>query len=409
MFNRDNWQEIFHSIKNNKLRTFLTGFSVAWGIFILVLLLASVNGMKNGFTGQFGNDAANSINMYARATTEPYGGFEAGRRIQFTNNDIVYIRGNFADSYEHISPIFNKQVTARFKRETGSYSVIGVNEEYQHIEIVDIDKGRQLNTADVRSKSKVMVVGRLVAKDLFDEENPIGQFLEINGITYNVVGVFSDDDDDRSERNIYAPYTTLQRIYGNTDNISSIALTYNPQFSLAQALTFSDQLEVLFKRKYKVSPDDQSAIGVRNRAQGFSDVNSFTGLLSMMSIGVGFLILIAGIVGIGNILVFIIKERTKEIGIRKALGARPNQILSLVLYESIVITTISGFVGLLFAMGILAIVAPLIDTPAFSNPSVDVSTVVIATLVLIISGVVAGWVPARKASKVRPIVALNSD
>ena len=254
-----------------------------------------------------------------------------------------------------------------------------------------------------------MVLGKLVVKDLFKNEDPIGEFLEVNGITFKIIGVFSDDDDDRSERNIYTPYTTLQRIYGNTDNINSIVMTYNPLFSLAEALTFSDKLEVVFKRRYKISPDDQAGIGVRNRAQGFSDVNSFTGLLSAMSIGVGFLILIAGIVGIGNILVFIIKERTKEIGIRKALGAKPGQILKLVLYESIFITTISGFAGLLFAMSILAVIAPLIDTPAFSNPSVNTSTVVTATIVLIISGVVAGWVPARKASKVRPIVALNSD
>tara|TARA_R110000868_G_scaffold102146_7_gene281387 strand:+ start:48449 stop:49678 length:1230 start_codon:yes stop_codon:yes gene_type:complete len=409
MFDRDIWQEIFHSIKSNKLRTFLTGFSVAWGIFILVLLLASVNGMKNGFTGQFGNDAANSINMFARSTTEPYGGFEAGRRIQFKNTDIDYIKGNFPDEHEYISQIVNRQVSARYKRETGSYSVVGVNEEYQNIEKTDIEKGRQLNKADIINKSKVMVLGKLVVKDLFKNEDPIGEFLEVNGITFKIIGVFSDDDDDRSERNIYTPYTTLQRIYGNTDNINSIVMTYNPLFSLAEALTFSDKLEVVFKRRYKISPDDQAGIGVRNRAQGFSDVNSFTGLLSAMSIGVGFLILIAGIVGIGNILVFIIKERTKEIGIRKALGAKPGQILKLVLYESIFITTISGFAGLLFAMSILAVIAPLIDTPAFSNPSVNTSTVVTATIVLIISGVVAGWVPARKASKVRPIVALNSD
>lgn len=409
MFDRDIWQEIFHSIKSNKLRTFLTGFSVAWGIFILVLLLASVNGMKNGFASQFGNDAENSITMFARTTTEPYGGFEAGRRIQFSNDDIDYIKGNFSGNFEFISPTFSRQVTARYKRETGSYSVTGVNEEYQNIEKTDIEKGRQINEADVINKSKVMVLGKLVVKDLFKNEDPIGKFLEVNGITFKVIGVFSDDDDDRAERNIYTPYTALQRIYGNTDNINSILLTYNPTFSLAEALTFSDKLEVIFKRRYKVSPDDQSGIGVRNNAQGFSDVNTFTGLLTKMSIGVGFLILVAGIVGIGNILVFIIKERTKEIGVRKALGAKPSQILKLVLFESIFITTISGFMGLLFAMSILSLVGPLIDTPAFSNPSVDTSTVVIATIVLIVSGVIAGWVPARKAAKVRPIVALNSD
>jgi len=409
MFDKDIWQEIFFSIKNNKLRTFLTGFSVGWGIFILVMLLASVNGMKNGFTSQFGNDAANSISMFSRTTTEPYAGFEAGRRIQFKNAEVDYIRGNFKGLYEYISPTVNRGITARYKRETGSYSVTGVNTDFQKIEITDIEKGRQLNESDIKNKSKVMVLGKLVVADLFKDEDPIGKFLEVNGSTFKVIGVFSDDDDDRAERSIYAPYTTMQRIYGNTENINSIRMTYSQSLSLAEALEFSDRLETVFKRRLKISPEDQSAIGVRNNAQGFTDVNEFTGLLSRMSIGVGILILIAGIVGIGNILVFIIKERTKEIGIRKALGARPRQILKLVLLESVFITSISGIIGMLIAMAILGIVGPLINTPAFANPSVDIVTVVTATLVLIISGLVAGWIPARRAALVKPIVALSSD
>ena len=409
MFDRDIWQEIFFSIRNNKLRTFLTGFSVGWGIFILVLLLASVNGMKNGFTSQFGNDAANSISISGRTTSEPYAGFEAGRKIQFKNEEVDYIKGNFPGYYEYISPTVNQGVTARYKRETGSYTVTGVNTDYQKIEITNIESGRQLNEQDVKNKAKVMVLGKLVVSDLFKDENPLGKFLEVNGSTFRVVGVFSDDDDDRSERGIYAPYTTIQRIYGNTENINSIRMTYNSTLSLAEALDFSDRIETVFKRRLKISPEDQSAISVRNNAEGFSNINEFTGLLSTMSIGVGVLILIAGIVGIGNILVFIIKERTKEIGIRKALGAKPSQILKLVLLESVFITSISGLIGMLIAMGILGILGPLIDTPAFSNPSVDLPTVITATLVLIISGLCAGWIPARRAAKVRPIVALSSD
>lgn len=409
MFSRDIWQEIFFSIRNNKLRTFLTGFSVGWGIFILVMLLASVNGMKNGFTSQFGNDAANSISIFARTTSEPYAGFEAGRRIQFKNSEVDYIKGNFTGYYEYISPTVNRGVNARYKRETGSYSVTGVNTDFQKIEITDIEMGRQLNESDIINEAKVMVLGKLVVKDLFKDENPLGKFLQVNGSMFKVVGVFSDDDDDRAERGIYTPYTTLQKIYGNTDDINSIRMTYSPTLSLAQALEFSDRIETVFKRRLKISPQDQSAIGVRNNAEGFSNVNEFTGLLSAMSVGVGVLILIAGIVGIGNILVFIIKERTKEIGIRKALGAKPNEILKLVLLESVFITSISGLIGMLIAMGILKLVGPLIDTPAFSNPSVNTTTVITATLVLIISGLLAGWIPARRAAKVRPIVALSTD
>jgi len=403
MFDRDIWQEIFNTIKKNKLRTFLTGFSVGWAIFILVMLLASVNGMENGFIGQFNDDATNTIFIRPGTTSEAYAGFEAGRRIQLENEDLEYIRQSFPEDIEYISGRYFTNTTARYKSETGSYPVQGVHPEFQIIEKILINDGRFFNETDFANKAKVAIIGLKVAEDLFDKEDPIGQFAEFNGLPFRIIGIL----DDNAERRIYAPLSTYQRIYGNINDINQIALTYNPTYDLTKALEFSERLEILMKRRQKVSPEDQSGIRVWNYAEAFDDISSFTTVLKAIGIVVAFLILIAGIVGIGNIMVFTIKERTKEFGVRKALGARPRQIINLVLLESTFITALSGFIGLLFAWAILSLIGPTIETPAFSNPSVRSSTVITATIILIIAGVLAGLLPAIKAANVKPIVALS--
>lgn len=409
MFSRDLWGEIFHSIKSNKLRTFLTGFSVAWGIFILVILLASVKGMENGFVKQFGDDATNSIFVFPSTTKKPYGGFEAGRRITLDNDDVTFIKGTFPDSYEYISPRFSNSVNASYRNETGNYSITGVTPDHLYIEKTEIYAGRYINQNDMANTLKVVVMGKVIAKELFKDEDPLGKQVILNGLAYRIIGLFSDDGNEREENKFYAPITTMQRVYGNTDKVDQLALTYNPDFTFAEAINFSDVLEVVMKRRKVIDPDDQGAIYVRNYAEGFARVTDFTTVLNLISIAVGFLVLIAGIVGIGNILIFIIKERTKEIGVRKALGAKPFDVIKLVLLESVFITTIAGFAGMIFAMGIITLISPFIDTEAFSNPSVDVLTVVTATVVLIVAGLIAGLVPAVKAAKVKPIEALRAD
>jgi len=408
MFDRDLWAEIFHSIKKNKLRTFLTGFSVAWGIFILVLLLASVNGMQNGFKNQFKDNANNVIFVTPRTTKLPYAGFESGREIKFTNDDLRYLKGNFKDEIEYITPRYFEQGTARYKKETGVYPFRGVDVDHKHTEKTYITKGRYLNDNDVINKLKVLVIGRKIVADLFGDEDPIGKKVEVNNSIYTVIGVFSDDNDNE-ERFMYTPYTTLQRLYKNNDEVHQIVITYNPKFTLMEAMNFSDVMSVVLKRRHKVAPDDQRGIYFENTAEAFSDIANFSTMLRATSIGVGFLILLAGIVGIGNILVFIIKERTKEIGIRKALGAKPSQVINLVLLESIFITSISGLGGMLFAFLLVKALGSNIDSSAFSNPSVEVSTVLIATIILVVAGVLAGLIPAIRAANVKPIVALRAD
>lgn len=409
MFDRDLWSEIFNSIRKNKMRTFLTGFSVAWGIFILILLLGSIKGLQNGFAKQFEDDASNTIYIWSSVTKKPYGGFDAGRRIILKNKDLDYIKGSFQGSYEYLSSVFNRSLNVKYKKESSNFPIRAVYPDYQYIEKTLISKGRFLEDRDLEKKDKVVVLGKKVVEELFKEEDALGKTVIMNGFPYKVIGIFSDGGNEREERNIYVPITTFQRIYGNTDTVNQIVLTYNPSFSFAEAINFSDVLEEVFKRRLVIDPDDQGAIYLNNSAEGFSNVSEFTNMLTVISIAVGFLILIAGIVGIGNILVFIIKERTKEIGIRKALGAKPSQVMRLVILESIFITSISGVGGLLFGTGLLALLRPFLDFPAFSNPSVDNSTVIVATLVLIIAGVFAGLIPALKAANVKPIVALRAD
>jgi len=374
MFDRDLWSEIFNSIKKNKMRTFLTGFSVAWGIFILVLLLGSVNGLQNGFAKQFNDDASNAIFIYPNVTKKPYGGFDAGRRIIFKNKDVEYIKGSFEDSYEYISARYNKFLNIKYKKAKASFPIRAVHPDHQYIEKTIIDEGRFLNDQDLEKKAKVVVLGKKVVEELFDKEKALGANVEINGFIYKVIGIFSDEGNEREERNVYAPISTFQSVYSNTDHVDQIIVTYNPKFTFAEAINFSDVLETVFKRRLIIDPEDQGAIYLNNMAEGFSDVSNFTFMLTVISVAIGFLILVAGIVGIGNIMVFIIKERTKEIGIRKALGARPAEVIRLVILESIFITAISGIAGLLFGTGLLALLRPFLDFPGFSNPSVDSST-----------------------------------
>ncbi|HFS67817.1 MAG TPA: FtsX-like permease family protein, partial [Flavobacteriia bacterium] len=373
------------------------------------LLLASVNGMKNGFINQFKDDATNSIFIIPNVTALPYDGFEAGRRIKFTNDDLKYIQGNFKDDIEYITPRYQKGVTAKYKKETGTYSVRAVLPDYKKIEKTIVTKGRYLNQNDVDKKLKVVVIGKKIQEDLFGDEDPIGKTIILNNSTFKVIGVFEDEGNDRENRILYVPITTLQRLYKNTDVINSIALTYNPSYSLSQALEFSNRIETIMKRRHRIDPDDRSGIYVSDYAEQFSNVNNFTMMLTAISVFVGILILVAGIIGVGNILVFIIKERTKEIGIRKAIGAKPSQIINLVILESVFITTISGIGGMLFAMGLVKLVGKGINSPAFSNPQVKLGTVLIATSILVIAGVLAGLVPAIKAARVKPIEALNAD
>jgi len=272
-----------------------------------------------------------------------------------------------------------------------------------------VKDGRYINQGDIDKKSKVVVIGRVVENELFFKVNPIGKYINLSGIPYKVVGVFTDDEGDNEENVIYMPISTTQSIYGNNDYVDLMHLTYNPEMNSDQALSFGNSIKKSLKEKFDVARSDQRAIRIFNMAQGTKQVDVMTFSLTIIILVIGFGTLIAGIVGISNIMIFIVKERTKEIGIRKALGASPRSIVSIILIESIIITAIAGYIGLLVGVGILEVFGPSLEKYFIKDPGVNNSLVIGATLTLIIAGAIAGYLPAKKASKIKPIIALRND
>ena len=277
------------------------------------------------------------------------------------------------------------------------------------IENNKVKDGRYVNQNDIENKTKVVVIGKVVEDDLFLTTNPVGKYINLSGIQYKIVGVFTDDEGYNEENVIYMPISTAQQIYGNNDLVDLIHLTYNTELSNNQAVAFGNELTKELKKRFDVDKNDQRAIRVRNMAEGSKKVEQFNFALSLIILVIGFGTLIAGIVGISNIMIFIVKERTKEIGIRKALGASPRSIVSIILIESVIITAIAGYVGLLIGVGVLELATPTLKTYFIKDPSVSTVLVVAATLTLIIAGSIAGYFPAKRASKIKPIVALRND
>lgn len=409
MFDRDLWREIFQSINMNRTRSLLSGFTVAFAISLFAILFGVVNGLVNTFDTAFVDDAANSIFINSGRTSKANKGLQAGRQIQFTNEDYEYIKKEFGDNVQYITARIYRGVNASFRNEKSSYNVRAVHPDHQFLENTKVEFGRYINQLDVDNKTKVVVIGRLVEEDLFLKTTAIGKYINLNGIQYKVVGVFSDDGGDNEERLIYMPVSTAQQVYGNNDYIDQINLTYNPNMNYDQAIGFSTTLTKKLKERFSVAKSDQRAIRVRNRASESQAINQMTGGLGIMVLVIGFGTLIAGIVGISNMMIFIVKERTKEIGIRKALGASPKSIVSIILLESILITVIAGFVGLLIGMGVVNLAGPMLEQYFIKDPSVSLNVVIAATITLIVAGGIAGYLPAKKASRIKPIVALRND
>lgn len=409
MFDRDLWREIFQSINMNRTRSLLSGFTVAFAISLFAILFGVVNGLVNTFDTAFVDDASNSIFIQSGRTSKASNGLQAGRQIQFENKDQKWIEDEFGDKVQYISSRIYLNVTATFRNEKSTNTVRAVNPDHQYLENTKVTYGRYINESDVKNKTKVVVIGRLVEEDLFLKTTAIGKYINLNGIQYKVVGVFNDDGGDREERMIYMPVSTAQRIYGNNEHIDQINLTYNPNMGFDAALSFSNVLTKKLKERFMVSQNDQRAIRVHNLASESQAINDFTVILGILVFVIGFGTLIAGIVGISNMMIFIVKERTKEIGIRKALGASPKSIVSIILLESILVTIIAGFVGLVMGMGVVELSGPFLEKYFIKDPSVSLSIVIGAAITLILAGAIAGYLPAKKASRIKPIVALRDD
>ena len=409
MFDLDLWREIFQSISKNKLRTLLSGGTVIFAIMLFAILFGLANGLQNTFNEGMGGDAENTIFINSGRTAKAGKGNQAGRRIQFDNALLSTLKDEFKDDIEFITARVNKNVVASYKGEKNNYSLRAVNPDHQFIEKSELVSGRFINQRDLQESTKVIVIGRLVKEDLFKTEKVIGEYIDLNKIQYKVVGVYQDIGDDNEERIIYMPLTTAQRIYGNNDFIDQINLTYNLSMGLDNAIALGTKLEKRIKKIFNIEPSDQGAVRLRNRATEANNINQFNSVLDILILIIGLGTLIAGIVGISNIMIFIVKERTKEIGIRKALGARPSSIQSIILIESVLITSISGYVGLLLGIGILEAYGPSLDKYFITDPSVSTNLVAMATLALIISGFIAAYVPAKRASQIKPIIALRDE
>ena len=409
MFDTGLWREIFQSINKNRTRSVLSGFTVAFAILLFTILFGLANGLNNTFSEAFVDDAANAVFIRSGRTTKAHKGLQAGRRIQFKNQDYDYIKTDFEPSIEFITSRIYRNVVASYKNEKSNYSVRAVHPDHQYLEKTKVTQGRYINQRDMDMRNKSIVIGDLVRQDLFLKEDPIGKYVNLSGIAYQVVGAYKDDGGDNEERIIYMPLSTAQQIYGNNDFVDQINLTYDPKMNYDQAIDFGVDLEKKLKKRFTVAKNDQRAIRVFNMAMQNKGINQMTSVLGILILIIGMGTLIAGIVGISNIMIFIVKERTKEIGIRKALGASPRAIVSIILIESVVVTTIAGYVGLLAGVGILEWASPSLKTYFITDPSVSRSLVIAATLTLIAAGALAGYIPAKKASNIKPIVALRDD
>ena len=414
MFNVERWQEIFEAIAKNKLRTFLTGISVASGIFILVILLGVGKGLQNGISKQFERDAEGIIEVWSGTTTKEYKGLNPGRHIQFRNSDYNISVQKFGDQLEKKASTYNFwNGLISYGKESGNYQYRGVYPDYIVIENGTIIKGRFINNSDLINNEKVAVIGLKIKQDLFKDKEALGEQIAINNINFKIVGVFTDPAGEREETRAYLPITTTQRAFGGGDKISNLFYILHKkdtyEEALAESTKFSKELNQLLKSKNVVAPDDESAISVNNsveNAKQFYDLNLYIRLFFWW---VGICTIIAGVVGVSNIMLIIVKERTKEIGIRKALGASPLSIIGMILHESIFITSISGFVGLLASLSLLELVGPQVKSEYFLNPEVDFSVAITTLVLLVLAGAIAGFFPAYRAAKIKPIVALRDE
>jgi len=411
IFDIDKWQEIFETMKKNKLRTFLTGFSVAWGIFMLIILLGSGYGLENGVRKAFEGDATNTIWVNPGQTSVAYKGLKPGRTIQFTNDDYDRVN-NDIPNIDKVSARINvwQNNTVSYQKEFGNYDIIACHPGFGYYEMVEIVSGRFINDRDVDDYRKVIVISTLVRDDLFKEEEPVGKFIHASGIPFRVVGVFHDTGGDRDLQRVYVPISTAQRIFNYGNRIFSLAIV-TKDIDIGESQVMTDQIRQTMAQVHRFDPEDQRAVYVWNNVEQFQKLmNLFTSIrLFIWIIGIG--TIIAGVVGVSNIMMIVVKERTQEIGIRKSMGATPWSIINLILMESVLITAFSGYIGLVMGVGLLELISPMFENADtfFKDPQVDIAVALGATLVMVVSGMLAGFVPARKAAAIKPIEALRYE
>lgn len=408
------------ALRSNKLRTFLTAFGVFWGIFMLIIMLGSGKGLENGVYHGMGDFATNSVFIWTQPTSKPYKGYKQGRRYNFTNQDTKAI----LDQVKEVK-LLAPRIQARGGDgdnnvirglKTGAFSILGDVPEVNQIDPVTITDGRFLNQVDINENRKIAVIGKRVVEVLFEEdEDPIGEYIKLNGVFFQVVGTFNSMHTqgwgDWQNQSVFIPFSTLQKTYNYGNIVGHYSITSKREYT---ATYVEEKVKALLKRRHKVHPDDNRAIGSNNVEKEFIQINNlFLGIAGLIWI-VGIGTLIAGIIGVSNIMLFIVKKRTKEIGIQRALGASPSMIISSILTESVVLTAIAGWFGLAFGVFILELINKALqngggDNSMFTNPEVDFNIALIALGILIFAGIFAGIIPAKRAMEVRPIEAIRDE
>ncbi|MDR2682778.1 MAG: ABC transporter permease [Dysgonamonadaceae bacterium] len=417
IFDVENWAEIFSTIRKNKLRTFLTGFSISWGIFMFCILLSAGNGLRNGMLSNFEGRAVNRINLWGGRTSLPYHGFPKNRSISLDDRDVHLIRSQVPEAGE-ITPRTYNSVQASFGTLNVSCQFMGVNPEFQHINHISIldNQGRFLNDIDMQAFRKVAVINKQMRTSLFKDENPVGKLFIAGGLSYTVIGVY-DEESWGSQSSAYIPLTTAQMLYKRGWGYNNITLTLNGLQTEEDNTAFEERFRAQLAGLHIFDPEDNRAIGLWNALQNFLQfIGMFNGISAFIwIIGIG--TLIAGIIGVSNIMLITVRERTREIGIRKALGAQPSSILGSILMESIFITSVFGYIGMFLGVGLGELVNTILQSPGmqdgamsiFRNPTIEVPVAIGAMIVLILSGLVAGYFPAWKAVKIPPVEAMRAE
>lgn len=420
MFKKDKWNEILESLTANWVRTILTAIGVVWGIFILVILLAAGNGLENGVKKDFSGIATNSMFMWAQTTTKSYQGFPKGRRYSFELSDVEAIKQN-VPGLKYVSPRnqlggFGGSNNVVRGLKSGAFNVYGDYPEIVHQQPMDITLGRFINYNDIQDTRKVAVIGSGVKSALYEKgEEVLGSTIKISGVNFMVIGMYKKVSNDRNaesgQKEIYVPFTTFSQAFNRGDQVSWMAITAKDNRSITK---LKDEIVDVVKERHHIHPKDDSAVGYFDLYEMYNKVNGLFIALDAVAYFVGILILLSGVIGISNIMLIVVKERTKEIGIRRALGATPWSIRGQILLESIFLTIISGMVGIAMATGVLIganFALDHMDTSEmmFMNPSVNLGVVLTALLILIVSGLLAGLIPAQNAIKIKPVDALRTE
>jgi putative ABC transport system permease protein len=420
IFDRDSWQEIFSTLKKNKLRSFMTAFGVFWGIFLLIIMLGAGTGLHNGAMNEFNRLASNSVFVWTRTTTIPYKGFPRGRKFYFNNDDIRALRQQIP-MIEHIAPrnqLGGHRGVANVTRglKDGAFAINGDYPEIYHIKLMDIIAGRFLNYLDLKENRKVAIIGTRVVEVLFEpDEEPIGQYIEANGVYFKVIGVFESkgegDEADEDTQTVFVPFTTFQQVFNYGNRVSWFSLT---SIKGVPASEVERQAVVLLAERHQVSPNDTLAFGRYNTEKEFNKMMNLFAGINFLTWFVGIFTLIAGVIGVSNIMLIVVKERTREIGIRRAIGATPFGIVGQIVLESILLTTFAGYFGLVAAVGAVEFVSTALKRSGasaefFKNPEVDLSIALIALGILIASGALAGLIPGKRAISIKPVEAIRPE